>query len=100
MYFVDIMIIFPSIFVILICSNLMIVLFSNLITRVLKKLNTFIFSISTITNLRYSIFPIFNNLIITIYKDFILEFYSWLISTIERKIISVNYNYYFLVNLK
>jgi hypothetical protein len=72
----------------------MIVIFSNLITKVLKMLNTVIFSNSTITNLRYSTFPIFNNLIIIIYKDFIPEFYRWLVPPIERKIIYVHYKFF------
>ncbi len=66
--------------------------FSNLITGVLNKLITVIFSHSPITDLSYSISPILSNLIIIIYKGFIAEFYNWLISIVERKIISVNYS--------
>jgi hypothetical protein len=68
----------------------MIVIFCNLIIG-LKKLNTVIFSNSIITHLSYSISPISSNLIIIIYKYFVPEFYSWWISIVERKIISVNY---------
>jgi hypothetical protein len=49
----------------------MIVIFSNLITGVLKKLIIVIFNNTTITNLSYSISPKFSNLIIIIYKGFI-----------------------------
>jgi hypothetical protein len=77
------MIIFPSILVIIICNNSMIVIMSNLIIGVLKILIIVIFSNSTITKLSYSFSPIFNNLIIIIYKRFysrilwLLNFYSW-----------------------
>jgi hypothetical protein len=71
----------------------MIVIFSNLIIGVLKKLIiTVIYSNSTITNLSCSIFPSSSNLTIKIYKGFIPEFYNRLISIVERKIISVNYS--------
>jgi hypothetical protein len=79
----------------------MIVIFSNLITGVLTKLITVIFSNSTITNLSYSISPIFSNLIHIIYRGFIPRFYDWLISIIERKIIFVNYsNVFFFCKFK
>jgi len=94
------MIIFPSILVILICNNLMIVIFSNLIIGVLKKFIIVIFSNSTIKKLSYSISPIFSNFIIIIYKGFIPEFYNWLISIVERKITFVNYSFFGGVNLK
>jgi hypothetical protein len=88
------MIIFPSILVILVCRNLMIVIFSNLTPGVLKKLITVICSNSTI---QFSISPNSSNLIIIIYKGFIPEFYNWLISIVERKMISINYSNFFFV---
>jgi hypothetical protein len=78
----------------------MIVIFSNLISGVLKKLIAVAFSNSTITNLSYSNFPNFSNLIIINYKYFIPEFYNWLISIVERKIISVNYSNVFFCKFK
>jgi len=72
------MVIFPSIWVILICSYLLIVIFSNLITGVLNKLITVIFSHSPITDLSYSISPILSNLIIIIYTGFIADFYFFI----------------------
>ncbi len=48
----------------------------------------------------YSISPKSSNLIIIIYKFFIPEFYNWLISIVERKIISAKYSNVFFGKFK